>query len=449
MFKPEKISEPDYWRRLCPFLSIAGKSKDAGCKENTESRAISSNSEASRARRYLNDHGFVAMNTDLRVSNFLQLGSDKQVSHYKSLIAKLQRAAHILVIENGWPCTFLGLYDEVWELAELFQTAFARMTSNKNMFVYDMVGFFAQTGGGFSPHRDRQPEQWQLNGNSSEDPRSTFDPETGIAKYLTAWIALSDALPENSCLHFVDAQADPGYHAGDDADCEKVDLCDGQSSVAATSESIALGEMVKEPMARVFFNRNENFQKIRSAPVRQGQFTIHTHRVIHWGSTGDIDFVKKKPRISYSFAFANNASGPFEPAYIAKKQKHFESLLNKRCNAQLKGHEKKTNSKFYSKSDGLVNAAIDIRLTDFQDRVSLCAAQVVNYSTLAVADEHGWKTFAGEKIRNVTAFYKLFKQREHIFHPTYKAEIRKQCLRKSGKVFSILERIFGLHSQHF
>lgn len=57
---------------------------------------------------------------------------------------------------------------------------------------------------GFSPHRDRQPP----------DAAATFRPD-GSAMYSTCWVALTDAVPDNSCLYVLPRHADPGYVDGD------------------------------------------------------------------------------------------------------------------------------------------------------------------------------------------------------------------------------------------
>ena len=59
---------------------------------------------------------------------------------------------------------------------------------------------------GFSPHRDRQPE----------DAKSSFRDKTAgelnqTPKYATCWIALSDATPENGCLYAIPKDQDPGF----------------------------------------------------------------------------------------------------------------------------------------------------------------------------------------------------------------------------------------------
>lgn len=49
-----------------------------------------------------------------------------------------------------------------------------------------------QGGAGFSPHRDRQPD----------DSPATFRPD-GSAMYATLWVPLTPATPENSCLYII------------------------------------------------------------------------------------------------------------------------------------------------------------------------------------------------------------------------------------------------------
>jgi hypothetical protein len=54
---------------------------------------------------------------------------------------------------------------------------------------------------GWSPHRDRPatgPDSFR---------------EDGTPRYLTAWVALTDATPETSCLYVLPAPQDEGYYA--------------------------------------------------------------------------------------------------------------------------------------------------------------------------------------------------------------------------------------------
>ena len=62
-------------------------------------------------------------------------------------------------------------------------------------------------------------------GTTQSDRRiaASFQPD-GSPRYATAWVALSDATPDNSCLYCIPAHADPGYHAPGDVDaCNDTD----------------------------------------------------------------------------------------------------------------------------------------------------------------------------------------------------------------------------------
>ena len=93
----------------------------------------------------------------------------------RELVRKLEAGAHLLA-QAGWPATFLAMFDEAYQLAEHCQQFMTGVTQGKNTFSYDVVGFYVQDGVGFSPHRDRQPEDWQPHGHADEHPLSTFDP---------------------------------------------------------------------------------------------------------------------------------------------------------------------------------------------------------------------------------------------------------------------------------
>lgn len=56
---------------------------------------------------------------------------------------------------------------------------------------------------GFSPHRDRQPD------NAAASFRAD-----GTPRYATCWLALADATPDTGCLYVVPRGRDPGYTLG-------------------------------------------------------------------------------------------------------------------------------------------------------------------------------------------------------------------------------------------
>lgn len=186
----------------------------------------------------------------------------------------------------------------IQEAIEGMQTLIDAATHRKNRCSYDIVAWHvdAQAGQkGFSPHRDRQPQDWMPRG-LPKDVRSTFRSEVDgrVAKYNTCWLAVSEASAENSCLYFLPQRYDPGYLDGDLSD--------------------------EDPMLRAFGVGKHVFQHIRSVPLPAGGCSFHTHRIIHWGSAakeqgrGSVR-VQIAPRIAISCAFSDN---DFEPSYLKR-----------------------------------------------------------------------------------------------------------------------------------
>ena len=104
------------------------------------------------------------------------------------------------------------MYDEAWSLIANISDMMRR-TSGGNVCNFDVLAWHIdprKDESGFSPHRDRQPE----------DVSQTFRKD-GSAKYTTCWIALTDATPENSCLYMLPRFCDPGYIEGDDMEEEE------------------------------------------------------------------------------------------------------------------------------------------------------------------------------------------------------------------------------------
>lgn len=220
------------------------------------------------------------------------------------LTLKLKEGIAVLH-KQGCPATFVLLYDETWEMARLALETLSDATHPSNVFNFDILAWYIdprENVAGFSPHRDRQPD----------DTKSSFH-DNGQAKYVTMWTALSDATPENSCLYVIPKPFDPGYTEGD---------CDGTDD-----------EKRGGPLSRALPSK-ESFQNIRALPRKARQSLLFTHRILHWGSRGNPhSSVANEPRIAISFVCSDPS---FEEPYLKDPQfpPTFETRLLLVC-AQL------------------------------------------------------------------------------------------------------------------
>ena len=314
----------DYWRAICPHLHVGDAAAQARLLA-ASAACCCSDGDAQTARRRLIDEGYASLHPE--------------ALQWSTPVMALAEGARCLAA-HGWPATALAVYDESWALSRDAAELMRRATGNAP--VMDTLGFFVDPRDGykgFSPHRDRQPEDWMSRG-MAEDPKATFRAD-GTAKYATVWIALTAADSDSSCLHFVPAQHDPGYYAGDMNGPEEEDE-EGESQPAVE----------QDPM-KLCFPTKEAYQHIRAVALQPGGASLHTHRTIHWGSSGR-QGPEVAPRISMSFSFADPE---FEPPYISTK--------------------------------GI------LPFPDLALRVALVSAQVINYSSLGGTDFGGWKAVAG------------------------------------------------------
>ena len=157
--------------------------------------------------------------------------------------------------------------DEAWELAAAVSPICIGASGNSPCG--DWFSFLVSHGEHVfaGPHRDKP---------MAGLPSFRVD---GAPKYCTAWIPLSNATPENSCLYFLPASRDPGY------------LVEGD----------ALREALPSPAS---------FGNIVAQPCSAGSLLVFSHRLLHWGSTAE---PHAPPRIAMSFAVADATfeDGPY------------------------------------------------------------------------------------------------------------------------------------------
>ncbi|KAI2510199.1 hypothetical protein MHU86_4231 [Fragilaria crotonensis] len=205
---------------------------------------------------------------------------------YDELTLKLRECISFLHTRH-LPATFILLCDETWEYAQYAKKILKDSTHSSNSFNFDVLAWYIdpkENAAGFSPHRDRQPEETS---SSFHDDHQ--------AKYVTMWTALSHATPENSCLYVIPKQYDPGYLAGDeDAD----------------------------PLLRALSTK-ESYQNIRALPRQPGESVLFTHRILHWGSRGNPQ-TSPEPRIAISFVCSDCHS--FERSYVNPNYFHEDRI---------------------------------------------------------------------------------------------------------------------------
>jgi len=282
-----RVLQPGYWRELCPSLHVCDEAFQASVRPMV---GAALEEVADDARERILRDGYTKIPAACLPW--------KSVAHRELALACVQ------LIRHGWNPSFLLMYDEAWSIAHELSDVVLRATGNRLNFdalcwhvdPYDDLGDDEHTA--FSPHRDRQPD----------DSPATFRPD-GTAMYATAWVALTDATPENSCLYVIPRPRDPGYFEGDDDDPCNADA---------------------DPL-RLCLPHKEAYQHITAVPAEKGSAVLFTHRVIHWGSRGTPRSAglgpRTPPRVCVSFGFADDA---YEPAYVDRARNlPFPPLCNR------------------------------------------------------------------------------------------------------------------------
>ena len=259
---PKRLPGASYWRRLAPGLHVKDEEYIAGVLSH---EIALKPAVIEQCKAQLIQDGFFTL--------------PPEALPWANISLKAMRVGVKRLQRRGWPATLLLAYDEVWALAHQLSHLMAAVSggcvNSLDMLAWSVTPALGQSG--FAPHRDRQPA----------DVGRSFR-EDGTARYTTAWIALSEATPENSCLYLVPRQHDPGYDEGDD-----------QSPDA------------EDPLIRVL-RSDAAVQAMRACPLRPGGAVFFTHRAMHWGSKGQLQCTT--PRVSVSFGHSDPT---FEPPFFS------------------------------------------------------------------------------------------------------------------------------------
>jgi hypothetical protein len=291
---PQRRIDPVTWKEICPGLSLTSAVHKNDAQNGKTEVTPDTQIKVKRRQEKLTNDGYALVDDYLDVK---LIREGIEALHHRKL-----------------PATFILMFDETWKLALESKRILEKSSHKKNIFNYDLLAWYIPPGSaGFSPHRDRQPEDASTTFHSDNQP-----------KFITQWIALSDATPGNSCLYVIPKPYDPGYTTGD-----------------ITEESTS--SINDNPLYRALSTK-ESFQHIRCLPRKAGQSILFTHRIIHWGSQGDDDVGRSgdnsdddtitsiSPRIAISFV----CSDPdFESPLLVNHTKYFADTENSENNNSL------------------------------------------------------------------------------------------------------------------
>ncbi|GLC34877.1 hypothetical protein PLESTM_000249400 [Pleodorina starrii] len=237
----------------------------------------------------------------------------------------------------GWNLAWILLYDEAWLLARMYGPALRRLSYGRLELNPDFVFFHVEPGSrGWPPHRDRPSMPRGL--QEGPQPTSQNLPHP-LPVYVTCWIALTAATPDNGCIYVVPADLDPLYDSGTTLPPDATAVT---ATVGAVSDATGPGGYADSPVsrrveggvdasgsaggggsdgagggpsahaARAEYGSDDvsvpDLQAVRALPAAAGEALLWSGRLLHWGGAADAEATD--PRVAMSFA----ASAPeFEP----------------------------------------------------------------------------------------------------------------------------------------
>ncbi len=181
----DRLLQADYWRELCPDLHVDGQrwAGKAGIRWSSDQLNLADDAFIQQCQDEIRDAGYF----QLPPSIMTQLVGPAWMARLAAAVVQL--------MHHGWHPWFLAVYDEPWIFAHQLSKIVHQIVGRENVFNMDFLAWLIDPkvgASGFSPHRDRQPEC----------PSETFR-DDGIPMYLTCWIPLTDAVPDNGCLYLI------------------------------------------------------------------------------------------------------------------------------------------------------------------------------------------------------------------------------------------------------
>jgi hypothetical protein len=271
------FSSAAFWRQLVPDLTVCG-ARGAGfaaCAPLPAALAPPALAPSLRA------HGVAR-------ATVRELWAPADAPAARALCARLAAAAAVLAAA-GLPPSCLLMFDEAWDVAARVGAVVAAELGADFALIGDFFTFLVDGGAGgagWPPHRDRP-----LPGAGAAAIARTFLADGVTPRYVTAWVALSAAPPEASCLYFLPRAFDAGFAGGDAPGADPLAAALAAGGAAAVQRVVAL-------------------------PVPAASLLLFAHRTLHWGSAplAGLRAAPPAPRVALSFAFATRG---FEAPYLA------------------------------------------------------------------------------------------------------------------------------------
>eukprot|EP00928_Gymnodinium_smaydae_P038305 TRINITY_DN26450_c0_g1_i1.p1 TRINITY_DN26450_c0_g1~~TRINITY_DN26450_c0_g1_i1.p1 ORF type:complete len:1190 (-),score=160.04 TRINITY_DN26450_c0_g1_i1:349-3891(-) len=245
----EMLSDAEYWRRIVPELHVCSEASAGKCAKTFS----------------LGEQRLATLRASMGRDGVCNLSSDHlpwavELRSLAEAVEKLHAA--------GWPPSFLWVYDEPWILMSQIATLL-KDVMGADLCLDVSVQRFLPGAPGFAPRRDRP-----LSGYKSGD-RSVGVRSDGTTAFTTCWIPLVDVPSTSSCLMCVPRTHDSGY---------------------METENLHWGP--------------EMLHNIRPLSMNAGNALMLSHRLLHWGKTGDSvnpDGSAASPCAFLTFAVADDA----------------------------------------------------------------------------------------------------------------------------------------------
>jgi hypothetical protein len=182
----KRAGDIELWRSLCPQLSI------------------SENPLGSRMKPYaVSPRDVQKVEQQIREEGYFQVGP--VVPRQET---KLMADAVRIVVDHGFPATFVFVYDQAWQILSRLKNLLSPVLgalyyTTLDVWVYYIRGANEERAepkedSGWSPHRDGSPVINTLRAD-------------GRPQLLTVWIPLTDTTVEHSCMYVLPTHRDPNY----------------------------------------------------------------------------------------------------------------------------------------------------------------------------------------------------------------------------------------------